>query len=367
MNTTNRYMPDYAIHPGEILEETLQARGILKSDFARRCGISAKTVSQIISGNAPVLPDVALHFERVLGVSSTIWNNLNAQYELYQAQLAESALLAEKKCWVKQFPVSAMVKKGWVCKCKDVGEQAGELLNFLGVASVNVWEEDFGSMQVAYRKSNSFESKPHAVAAWLRRGEIDAGMCYTAPYSEEVFKASLLGIRKMSVLPPKEFGPKIKKLCSDAGVALVLVGELPGIHLSGAARWLNPQKALIQLSLRHKSNDHFWFSFFHEAAHILKHAKKQVYLDDVKSGNTDLEEEANTFARNFLIPSKAYREFCKSRLFTAATVRSCARRLGIAPGIVVGRLQHDKLIPFGYLYELKKKFELVDSRQETGV
>lgn len=365
MNTINQYIPDYAIHPGEILEETLDSRGILKSDFARRCGISAKTVSQIISGNAPVLPPVALHFERVLGVSSTIWNNLNAQYELHQAKLAETALLAEKKSWIKQFPVSAMVKKGWLCKCGDVGEQAGELLNYFGVASVKVWEEDFDTMRVAYRKSNSFESKPHAVAAWLRRGEIKADMCYTVPYSEDVFKTSLLEIRKMSILPPKDFRPKMRKLCSDAGVAIVLVGELPGTHLSGAARWLNPQKALIQLSLRHKSNDHFWFSFFHEAAHILKHAKKQVYLDDVKSGNTDLEEDADAFARNFLIPSKAYREFCQSGSFRTTTVSSFARRMGIAPGIVVGRLQHDKLLPFSYLNELKKKFELVESRQEN--
>lgn len=96
MNTVNKYMPDYAIHPGEILEETLDARGILKSDFARRCGISAKTVSQIISGNAPVQPDIALHFERVLGVSSTIWNNLNAQYDLHQARVDEDAALAEQ-------------------------------------------------------------------------------------------------------------------------------------------------------------------------------------------------------------------------------------------------------------------------------
>lgn len=139
----------------------------------------------------------------------------------------------------------------------------------------------------------------------------------------------------------------------------------PGTHLSGAARWLNPQKALIQLSLRHKSNDHFWFSFFHEAAHILKHAKKQVYLDDVKSGNTDLEEDADAFARNFLIPSKAYREFCQSGRFTTTTVRSFAKRMGIAPGIVVGRLQHDRLIAFSSLNSLKQKFELVESRQET--
>ena len=367
MNKLNQYMPDYAIHPGEILEETLEARGIPKGDFARRCGISAKTVSQIISGNAPVLPDAALHFERVLGVSSTIWNNLNAQYDLHQAQVSEAALLDEMQYWVKQFPVATMVKKGWISKRKEVGEQAGELLNFFGVASVKVWEDAFDSMQVAYRKSNSFESKPHAVAAWLRRGEINASECYTVPYSEEAFKAALVEIRKMSVISPREFEPKIKHLCADAGVAFVFVGELPGTSLSGAARWLNPHKALIQLSLRYKSNDHFWFSFFHEAAHILKHAKKQVYLDDIKRGNTDLEEEADTFARNSLIPAKAYREFCQTKSCTVTTVRHFAKTIGIAPGVVVGRLQHDKMISFSYLNQLKQKFELVESTLETRV
>lgn len=203
------------------------------------------------------------------------------------------------------------------------------------------------------------------MAAWLRRGEIKASERDTAPYSEETFKTALVDIRNMSVLQPKEFEPRMKQLCAAAGVALVFVAELPGTCLSGAARWLNPQKALIQLSLRHKSNDHFWFSFFHEAAHILKHAKKQVYLDDIKSGNTDLEEEADAFARNFLIPAKAYHEFCQIRPYTVTMVRHFAHKAGIAPGVVVGRLQHDRLISFSQLNQLKQKFELVENRQEN--
>lgn len=168
----------------------------------------------------------------------------------------------------------------------------------------------------------------------------------------------------MTTTGPDHFGPKLKQRCADAGVALVLIGELPGTRLSGAARWLNPYKAIIQLSLRHKSNDHFWFSFFHEAAHILKHAKKQLYLDDINSGNTELEEEANLFARNLLIPVKAYREFSKAVTYSANSIQRFAEQVGIAPGIVVGRLQHDKKIPFNYFNELKRKFILVE--KNTG-
>ena len=75
---TDGFTPDYAVTPGEILEETLESRGIKKSAFAERCGLSAKTVSQIIHGKAPVTPETAIQFERVLGVSAAVWNNLEA-------------------------------------------------------------------------------------------------------------------------------------------------------------------------------------------------------------------------------------------------------------------------------------------------
>ena len=85
--TLNQYTPDHAIHPGEILEETLEARGITRTAFAERSGLSLKTVSQIIHGKAPVSPETAIHFERVLGVSANIWNNLSAYYRLYVANI----------------------------------------------------------------------------------------------------------------------------------------------------------------------------------------------------------------------------------------------------------------------------------------
>ena len=100
--------------------------------------------------------------------------------------------------------------------------------------------------------------------------------------------------------PVDVFAPKMSVLCAESGVALVYVGELKGTHLSGAARWLNPGKALLALSLRYKTDDHFWFSFFHEAGHILRDGKKKVFLDGVSSYACD-EEKADRFACNILI------------------------------------------------------------------
>jgi hypothetical protein len=81
------------------------------------------------------------------------------------------------------------------------------------------------------------------------------------------------------------------RLCARSGVPLVLMPEMPGTRASGAARWLSPAEGLIQLSLRHTRDDHFWFSFFHEAAHLLLHSKKATFVTNAGEQDQELEDE----------------------------------------------------------------------------
>jgi Zn-dependent peptidase ImmA (M78 family) len=140
----------------------------------------------------------------------------------------------------------------------------------------------------------------------------------------------------------------------------VIEVELPKTHLSGIARWLSKDKALIQLSLRHKTNDHLWFSLFHEAGHILLHGKKAVFIDERGGDHAELEAEANLFASNLLIPAASYARFTSAKDFSGASVKRFAAQQGIAPGIVVGRLQHDGLIPYSMQNELKERLVWAD-------
>ena len=135
------------------------------------------------------------------------------------------------------------------------------------------------------------------------------------------FSSALQKIRPLTIERPEVFEPAMKKLCAEAGVALVFVPELPGTSLYGATRWLKPSKALIQLSLRGKSDDHLWFTFFHEAGHILLHGKKEVYIEAQGNGykETDRiskEKEADLFAQDMLIPRDAFKNFLKENDFT---------------------------------------------------
>jgi HTH-type transcriptional regulator / antitoxin HigA len=169
-------------------------------------------------------------------------------------------------------------------------------------------------------------------------------------------------LRALTLLrDPAKFVPELQRFCAECGVAVVFVREIPGkqgTRLCGAARWLTPEKALIQLSVRYKDDGNLWFSFFHEAAHILLHSKKAFFVDDrIGEGADEQEVEADNFARNLLIPPNALQKFITGNLFTDAALRRFAEEIGIAPGIVVGRLQHDGKIAYNIGNNLKARYE----------
>lgn len=341
----NQYFPDYAVHPGEILAEEREAYHMQQDELADRLGVARKTVNEIIKGKAPISSDMALKLERVFPQPAHFWLNLQRNYEQTLARLAEQERLRAHLDWLKQIPVTMMVKLGWIAKHKDKTAQLEEVLRFYGIASPEQWQVVWEKHQVAYRQSQRYEACAYAVSAWLRQGEIEAQRIECAPFDKARFTAVLDEIRALTRETPEVFQPRLIELCAAAGVAVVFVPELPKTGVSGATRW-NGDKALIQLSLRYKSNDQLWFTFFHEAGHILKHGRKAIFIEG-KGLDGEQEAEADAFARDKLIPPATYRHFLSDwDGRSLAPIEHFADDIGIAPGIVVGRLQHEgKLLP----------------------
>jgi HTH-type transcriptional regulator / antitoxin HigA len=352
--TNNMFRPDYAVLPGETLLETIAAMGMSQAELAERTGRPKKTVNEIIMGKAAITPETAIQLERVLGAPASFWNNLEQNYQETKARIEEQKRLEKQTSWLDKIPVAELIKRGFVNKGENRVEQLKAILNFFGVASTDAWDDQLSKAEVAYRRSNIKKDNEGIVATWLRLGELAAYKIACRNYNEKSFKDALKQIRTLTVENPEKFVPTTKKLCSDAGVALLFVKEFPKLGVSGATWWMNSKKAVIQLSLRYKSDDHLWFSFFHEAGHILLHGKKAMFLDDGIKSSEVTEIEANKFAADFLIEPKHYRLFVKKEDFSKTAIKQYAASIGIAPGIVVGRLQHDGHLPFGHCNELKR-------------
>jgi addiction module HigA family antidote len=343
---TNQYRPDYAVPPGWVLAERLDAQGISHAEFARRCDRSAKLISEIVAGKAPIEAKTALQFERVLGVEADIWLGIEKDYQLQQIRESEARQAEALAEWAKSFPLIELAKRGAIRTRSASREAFSELMVFFRVASIEAWHVKYGTANIAYRHSPSFESEECSLATWLRLAEIDAEEQKCKAYDRSAFKATLRRIRELTREPFEEAVKETHGLCNNAGVALSLIEPLPKARLSGAAWWLTPRKPVIALSARHKTDDHLWFSLFHEAAHILLHSKKDVFVDEKERNGGKVEAEANEWASHFLIPRKDWQRFVASGTYRDSDVHRFAHEQGIAPGIVVGRLQHEGHLPW---------------------
>jgi HTH-type transcriptional regulator/antitoxin HigA len=349
---------DYAVPPGETLRELLDEQGLTQRDLARRADLSPKHVNRLLQGLVPLSADVAQRLERVTGTPARIWNNLEAEYRSDLERLRAKRDLAEDGAWLKELPVKVLVDRGILpAQPADKASRVEQLLSFFGVASVEAWRDVYASLACAFRQSRAHEPKPGAVATWLRLGEIAAQDVHCGPFDRTALEAALPYLRVLTSEPPEVFSTKMQDICAAHGVAVVFVEEVPGARACGVTRWLTPAKALIQLSLRYRTDDQLWFTFFHEVAHVIRHGKTEVWIEGSAPVTDDpREDEADRFSRDVLIPPRDARELPK--LKTDAAVRQFASRIGVAPGIVVGRLQHDGCWAHSRGNQLKRRLAL---------
>jgi HTH-type transcriptional regulator/antitoxin HigA len=347
------FVPDVPMPPGETIAELLEERGITQSDFAQLLGRTEKNVSQLINGKAPLGHDLAIDLERVLGAPSSFWNNLESTYRDLLARQEARDRLAAETTWAKKFPLKAMESQGFIARESSTGECTADLLDYFGVASTDAWQGYWSSpRRLAARMTGAYTPDIPALTAWLRAGELAARTIETAPFSARGFEIVVRNAPPLTSGDIRQTFPALRVQCAQVGVALVLVPELPKIRCSGVSRWLASDKALIQLCLRHKTADQLWLSFFHEACHILRHSKKRTYVAYLNEQSHE-ELEANVFAADTLIQPSAWADFTSRGKPSKARVLEFATIQGIAPGVVVGRLQHEKIVPFAQMNDLK--------------
>ncbi len=359
------FAPDWVSPPGDTILDLMEERGWTQVGLAKRLNFTTKHVNQLIKGSVPLTEEAALRLSNVFGSSIRFWLNREAQYRALIVQSAAQDKYDNMLPWLDGFPIKEMVKAGILSPCERLTKDAKtalvpELLKFFGIANPAGWDANYGRLELAFRRSREEQSDTKAISVWLRQGERIAEQFQCIPYDQNKLKQTLPKIRALTTSTPKEFQVPLSRLLADAGVVLVFVPAMRGTCVSGVARWLKPHCPLIQLSLYGKQNDKFWFTLFHEIAHIVLHSseKRVVFLDDPSKSdsNSSQETEANLWARNLLIPDVFASDL--RMLKSKEAVRNFAKRIEIHPGVVVGRLQHEGLVPQAWMNDLKVSYSL---------
>jgi len=361
--TATRVWSNLPVPPGVLLEEELAARGMTQRELARRAGRPVQVINEIVRGKKAITHETALELEKVLGIPAHVWTNLESIYQMTLARNQERSRLEQQTVWLDKFPVREIERRKWISDYPDKADKVRALLGFLGIAT---FDDAWSEAAVGFRITGDGRVSEGALAVWLRKGEIDGSQVSTEHYSEPRFLNAIDTIRGLTFSAPQEFLPQMRRLCAEAGVAFVWTQEFPRSGANGVARWLSPEKALIQLSLRWSWADIFWFTFFHEACHILRHDLKTPYVEgkDINKRDAAVEAEADGFASDRLIHPSDWVRFVKAGGWGAPAVRQFAQEINVDPGIVVGRMQHERIIRFSQLTALKSRFKWVETSGE---
>ncbi|MCM1122118.1 MAG: HigA family addiction module antitoxin [Eubacterium sp.] len=341
-----------ATPPGITIKEQLNDRGMSQKEFAARMDMSEKHISKLINGDVQLTPEMAVRLEMVLGVPAGFWNNLEAIYreKIIKAD-AENAMDADVKL-ARQFPYSEMVKFGWISETRDTKEKVIYLRKYFEVVELSLLGNE-QIMRIACRRLAITEKSDLALMAWAQEAKLKARDIQTSQVNLKGLNAAIPMLRKMTVLNPEEFCPQIKKCLADCGIALVFLPHLQGSFLQGAS-FLDGKKIVVGLTARGKDADRFWFSLFHELAHIVLGHVGQT------NGTTEEDEKAaDVWSGETLIAADDFESFRRKRDYSERGVICFAREQGIAPGIVVGRMQAEGLIEYNMLNNLKEKYEIV--------
>ena len=362
MANTSEFLPQWTSPPGDTMADLLSARQLARAEFARLLGESRAFVDALLEGREPITLGLARRLQDVIGGSVAFWMTRDQQYRDDVARLRDAGLP-----WLRELPLDDMSRLGWITSNPPPGFEVEALLRYFAVPSVAVWRARYPSVleAAAFRTSRTFESAPGAVAAWLRQGERVAATIACAPWNSEALRQTLVELRALTrVRDPKRFMPRLQTAAARCGVAVVALPAPSGCRASGAVRWLSDDKALILLSARHLTDDHFWFTFYHECGHLLLHQETQLVLDEEDDAATDIESEANAFAAEVLVPSAYRQALARVRLETMAVLR-LASEVGIAPGILVAQLQRINRLPQNRLNRLKRRYQWDQDRLVT--
>jgi HTH-type transcriptional regulator/antitoxin HigA len=368
MSDPHGFQPAWVSPPGETIADVLRARNLPITQFADAMEQTVDDVIALLEGRTTITIALARRLSEVLGPSVQFWMSRDYLY-----RQGAGRLQAEHRDWLDALPMGDMIRFGWIAPTPRATEEASAALRFFGVPSVQAWHQAYGHIEwlTAFRTSAAFDSSAGAVAAWVHEGERRAAALSCAPWDPDQFRDILSQVRALSRIgDPQRFLPRLQELCASGGVAVIPLRPPTGCRASGATRFLSADKALILVSFRHLSDDHFWYTFFHEAGHLLLHGPSDFFVEGLGEMSGDVlaseavaaddlfsvhEREAHAFASRTLIPEAAQPAFRALRADATAILRF-ASEVGISPGIVVGQLQYLRRLRQNQLNTLKRRY-----------
>ncbi len=360
MSNITEYKDIVAFHPGYYIADIIEDMGISQSEFATRMGTTPKTLSNLVNGQANISNDLAKKLSTMMGTGAEVWLNLQSAYDQKVIEIQQARDFDEQSEIVREIDYGYFVNVVGLPFTRNVGEKVANLCKFFMVSDLRIMlQPDF---LVNFRSGIINQSQKNVInsRAWIQTAINLSKNIETMPYNADRLKGYLPELRSMTLQEPEAFFPRMKEIFSECGIAFVLLPHLKNSGVNGAVKWVSDDRVVLAMNNRGLHADTFWFSLFHEIKHVFQQKVKTVFVncstEEMMDMNHGLEREADTFARDYLIPPADFRRFAPTKYTSDDEIVVFAEKIGIHPGIVAGRLQHDNIIPQNRCSKLKEKY-----------
>lgn len=350
-NLILEYKKKIAVHPGYYIKELIEDKNMTQDEFAKRLGTTPKTISKLINGKTSLSADLAIKLANMLGTSIEMWTKFQNSYDELINEQEKDKLIAAQEKLMKKIDYSYFMKIGLVEDTKIISDKITNLCKSLGVANLEVFQEKDYYLNcragiTKFTEENVLNSRLWIEAA-LKVGE---NIPIKNNFNKEKILEYIPTIRSLITKTPEEFIPRLKEIFSECGIVFILLPHLKNSGVNGAVKWITSDKVIIAMNDRKKYADVFWFSLFHEIKHVLQQKINLLILsqdkEDLNLLDKKLEEEADEFAKQILIPAEKFNDFKEKKDFSEENIIAFAREINIIPGIVLGRLQKEGILNY---------------------
>lgn len=360
MSNVHEYKDIVAFHPGYYIADIIEDMEISQAEFATRMGTTAKTLSQLIHGQANISNDLAKKLSVMMGTSVDVWQNLQNTYDRKLIEIQQAKDIDAQAELAREIDYKYFVDVVGLPTTRSINDKVINLCNFFKVADLRIMLQpdflvNFRASSTCNREKNIINSR-----AWIQTAMNISKGIETKTYDAEKLKGYLPELRGMTVKKPEKFLPRMREIFAECGIAFVLLPHLKNSGVNGAVKWITEDRVVLAMNNRGLDADKFWFSLFHEIKHVLQQKIKTVFVsstvEEMIDMNNYLEAQADKFATNYLISPADYKRLAPSRYTSDDEIVAFAKTIGIHPGIVAGRLQHEGIIAQNRCSKLKEKY-----------
>lgn len=349
--TTKKVVPSFATHPGTILVDELEAKNFSQIDFAKMIDIKRSLLNEIIKGKRNITADLAILFEKALGIDAEYWLEAQKNYELDKARIEakNKQQLEAIEVWnvVKHLIPAPFYKKEKILSGNPQYDNQ-TIRDIYGVSNL----DQLAAIKVQpiyarFKKSTKLKTDVVNIIGWVKLVQFKAKDIIVPPFNQENQELLIRDLREI-LTKNNDVLNKTQTKLKEYGIKLIYQTKGEKTPVDGVSFWSEGNPA-IGMTLRHNRLDNFAFTLFHELGHIYEHLVNNntaefidldIKNEDEEYKNSIEEKQANTFAQNGLIKKEDWEQFSKSIQFdhSEESIKAFAKKIKIHPSIVKGRV-----------------------------